>query len=259
MVQQNKVSGIKLSPRPVHGESLCEGCIVGKMQRKPFKSVKHEQSTKKLELIHSDVCGPIQVDSIGGSRYFVTFIDDYSHCVSVYFLKHKSEVLRKFQEFELLVVNESGGRIVKLRTDNGGEYVSTEFQEYLKSKGIQHELTVAYTPQQNGIAERMNRTLMESARSMMSHARLPNHYWAEAVATAAYLKNHSSTAALEDGTTPYEKWYGHKPNLEHLRVFGCAAYAHVPDRRRKLDDKAEKLRFIGYSKGIDCMMSVPTK
>ena len=247
MVQQNQVSGIKLFPRS--SEPLCEGCVVGKMQRKPFKSVDHKQSTKKLELVHSDVCGPIQMDSIGGSRYFVTFIDDYSHCVSVYFLKHKSEVLKKFQEFESIVTNESGGRIVKLRTDNGGEYMSTEFQEYLKSKGIQHELTIAYTPQQNGIAERMNRTLMESARSMLSHAHLSNRFWAEAVATAAYLRNRSATTALDDRMTPYEKWHGRKPNLEHLRVFGCVAYAHVPDcNRRKLDDKAEKLRFVGYSK-----------
>ena len=247
MVQQNQESGIKLSPRS--GVSLCEGCIVGKMHRKPFQSVDHKQSAKKLELIHSDVCGPIQVESIGGSRYFVTFIDDYSRCVSVYFLKQKSEVLKKFQEFEAIVTNESGEKIVKLRTDNGGEYMSVEFQEYLKSKGIKHETTVAYTPQQNGIAERMNRTLMESARSMMAHGHLPNRFWAEAVATASYLRNRSATTALEDGKTPFEKWYGRKPNLKHLRVFGCAAYAHIPDcNRRKLDGKAEKLRFVGYSK-----------
>ena len=193
MVQQNHISGIKLSPRS--GESTCEGCIVGKMQRKPFKSVDHKQSSKKLELIHSDICGPFQVDSIGGSRYFSTFIDDYSRCVAIYFLKHKSEALKKFQEFESIVTNESGERIVKLRTDNGGEY---EFQEYLKSKGIQHELTVAYTPQQNGTAECMDRTLVESARSMMSHAHLPNHFWAEAVAMAAYIRNRSATTALAD-------------------------------------------------------------
>ena len=101
MVQQNHISGFKLSPRS--GESTCEGCIVGKMQRKPFKSVDHKQSSKKLELIHSDICGPFQVDSIGGSRYFSTFIDDYSRCVAIYFLKHKSEALKKFQEFESIV------------------------------------------------------------------------------------------------------------------------------------------------------------
>ena len=90
---------------------------------------------------------------------------------------------------------------------------------------------------------------MESARSMLSHAHLSNRFWAEAVATAAYLRNRSATTALDDRMTPYEKWHGRKPNLEHLRVFGCVAYAHVPDcNRRKLDDKAEKLRFVCYSK-----------
>ena len=115
----------------------------------------------------------------------------------------------------------------------------------------QHELTVAYTytRQQNGIAERMNRTLIESARSMMTHAHLSNHFWAEAIATAAYIRNQSAMTALEDEKTPYERWYGCRPNLEHLRVFGCAVYAHIPDcNRRKLDGKAEKLRFVGYSK-----------
>ncbi len=145
MVDQNFVTGIKLSA--LTDRSLCEGCIVGKMQRQPFKMVDHKQSSRKLELVHSDVCGLIQIDLIGGNKYFVTFIDDYSHCVSVYFIKHKSEVPKKFQEFESIVTNETGQKIVKLRTDNGTEYLSTEFQEYLKSRGIQHELTVAYTPQ----------------------------------------------------------------------------------------------------------------
>ena len=243
MVDEGHVSGIKLSP--LSNQPLCEGCIMGKMHRKPFKPVDHKQSTKKLELVHSDVCGPMQVESIGGSRYFATFIDDYTHLTSVYFMKHKSEVLKKFQEFEAAVTNECGERVVKLRTDNGGEYMC---EEYLKSKGIQHELTVAYTPQQNGIAERMNRTLMESARSMMSHAHVTNRFWAEAVATASYLRNRSPTTAVEEGKTPYEKWHGRRPDLEHIRVFGCAAYAHIPDcKRKKLDNKAEKLRFVGYS------------
>ena len=98
MVDRNLVTGIKLSA--LTDKSFRQGCIVGKMQRKPFKTVDHEQSTRKLELIHSDVCGPIQVDSIGRNKYFVTFIDDYSHCVFVYFIKHKSEVPKKFREFE---------------------------------------------------------------------------------------------------------------------------------------------------------------
>ena len=113
-----------------------------------------------MELIHSDVCGPISVESIGGSKYFVTFIDDYSRCCAVYFMKQKSEVFEKFKEFEAITTNTSGCGIVRLLTDNGGEYLTKEFVDYLKSRGIQHELTVPYSPEQNGVAERMNRTLV---------------------------------------------------------------------------------------------------
>ena len=152
--------------------SFCEGCVHGKMQRKPFKSVGGIRSTRKLQLVHSDVCGPMQTESIGGKRYLVTFIDDYSRCCAVYFLRKKSEVLSKFKDFESIVTYEYEQSIGSLRTDNGGEYVSREFEAYLKSKGIQHELTIAHTPEQNGVAERLNRTLMESARAMISHAGL---------------------------------------------------------------------------------------
>ena len=229
--------------------SFCEGCVEGKMHRKPFKSVGDVRSVRKLQLVHSDVCGPMQTESIGGHKYFVTFIDDYSRCCAVYFLKKKSEVLDKLKEFEAIVTNECSQSIGKLRTDNGGEYLSKEFEMYLKSKGIQHELTIAHTPEQNGVAERMNRTLMESARAMIAHADLPTNYWAEAVATAAYLRNRATTSSLKEDKTPYEKWYERKPDVSHLRVFGCVAYAHIPDsERRKLDKKAEKMRFVGYCK-----------
>ena len=120
-----------------------------------------------------------------------------------------------------------------------------EFESYLKLKGIHHELTVPHTPEQNGVAERMNRTLIESARSMLAHAGLPHCYWAEAVSTAAYLKNRTVTMAFEKVATPYERWYGRKPNISNLRVFGCVAYAHIPDSQRTKLDK--KMRFVGYS------------
>ena len=201
-----------------------------------------------MELVHSDVCGPMSVKSLGGHRYFVTFIDDYSWCCAVYFLKQKAEVFEKFKEFEAAVTNATGSSTGALRSVNGGEYLSTEFVIYLKSKGIQHELTVPNTPEQNEVLERMNRTSMESARSMLSHAGLRNNFWAEAVATAAYVRNRSPISALSEDVPPYQKWYGHKPNLEHLKVFGCIAYAHVPDsQRQKLDKKAKKFCFVGYS------------
>ena len=154
----------------------------GKMQRKPFKPVGEICSKRKLQCVHSDVCGPMPTESILGRKYYVTLIDDYSRCCTVYFMRQKSEMLDRFKEFEAATTTDSGQRICPLRSDNGGEHVSQEFEAYLKPKGIGHELTVSYSPQQ---AERMNRILMESARSMLAHAGLPDSYWAEAVATTA--------------------------------------------------------------------------
>ena len=111
------------------------------------ESVGEIRSTRRLQLVHSDMCGPMQTESIGGHKYFVSFIDDYSRCCAVYFLKLKSDVFDKFKEFEASVTNECRQTIGTLRTDNGGEYLSKEFDAYLKSRGIQHKLTIAHSPQ----------------------------------------------------------------------------------------------------------------
>ena len=186
---------------------------------------------------------------LGQKRYFVPFIDDYSRCCQVYFMRHKSEVLHKFKKFEALATNESGLSIGILRTDNEEEYVSKEFEEFLKSKGIRYELTIPYSPAQNGVAERLNRTLMESAGTMIRFARLPDSYWGEAVVTAAYIRNRVLTSPFKERVSPYEKWYQRRPDLSHLRVFGCVAYAYIPDcQRNKLVKKAEKFRFVGNSR-----------
>ena len=140
--------------------SFREACVIGKIKRAPFKPVGEIRSERKLQIVHSDVCGPMPSESIGGNKYFVTFIADYSRCCAVYFLKSKSEVPDKFKVFEARVFRDCGLRIGTLRSDNGGEYLSQEFRSYLKSMGIHQELTVPHSPQQNGIAERMNRTLM---------------------------------------------------------------------------------------------------
>ena len=126
--------------------SFCEGCLVGKMCRKPFPAVGEIRSTRRLQLVHGDVCGPMHTPSIGGAKYFVTFIDDNTRCCAVHFMRHKSEVLEKFIEFGAPVTNGVGKAIGTLRTDNGGGYLSTELQNYLKEKGIRHELTVPHSP-----------------------------------------------------------------------------------------------------------------
>ena len=137
-------------------------------------------------------------------------------------------------------------RLKTLRTDNGGEYTSSEFKQYLKEGGVRHELTIPKTPQQNGVAERMNRTLVETVRSMLIDARLPKKFWAESLSTAVYLRNRSPTKTVV-GMTPFEAWYGYKPDVSHLRVFGCTVYTHIEkDERSKFDSKAKRCFLLGY-------------
>ena len=185
---------------------------------------------------------------IGGAEYFLTFIDDRTRYVWVYPLKHKSEVFDRFLEWKAMVEKASGHDLKILRTDNGGEFTSTKFEEYLKSEGIRHEYTIPKTPEQNGVADRLNRTLVETVRSMLIDSKLHHKFWAEALSTATYLQNQSPTKVIE-GMTPYEAWTKEKPQAKHLRVFGCDAYSHVSkDERQKLDSKARKCIFLCYGK-----------
>src|SRR5262249_3184776 len=136
-----------------------------------------------------------------------------------------------------------------LRSDNGGEYVGREFLAYLTAKGLRAQTTTPYRPEQNGRAERMNRTLMESARSMLHARDLPRSLWGEALTTAAYIRNRCPASVL-DGRTPEEAWTGSVPDISNMRVFGCKEYVHVPkEQRGKLDPKAVSCRFVGYCEG----------
>ena len=193
---------------------FCETCIGGKHHRTPFDSSK-TQSTELLELVHSDVCGKISEKSLGGGQYFLTFTDDKSRYSWVFILRSKDQVFDRFQEWKAQVEKSSQKKIKTIRTDNGGEYTSTKFETYQKSEGIRHELTVPKTPEQNGVAERLNRTLVEMSRSMLIDAKLPKAFWAEAVSTAVYLKNRSPSKSL-DNMTPYEAWHGSKPVASNL-------------------------------------------
>ena len=226
---------------------FCDSCLEGKQHKSPYPRQSQRMSTEPLQLIHSDVCGKINEKSLSGGEYFLTFTNDYSRYVWIYILKHKSEVFSKFCEWKASVERTYDKRLKALRTDNGGEFTSGEFEEFLKKDGIRHELTVPKNPQQNGVAERLNRTLMEMVRCMLSWSRLPQRYWAEAVSTAVYLRNRCPTKCVS-GMTPYEALTGVKPKVNHLRVFGCAAYCHIPkDERKKLDVKSRKCVFMGYA------------
>jgi len=199
---------------------VCEGCILGKMQRASFPKDGSVRAECKLQLIHSDVCGPMQTPSFGNYLYFVTFIDDYSRHAWVYPLKAKSEVFFYFKQFVAMAENASTCKVGTLRSDRGGEYMSKEFNAFLAERGIKHQCTVPYTPQQNGVAERKNRSLMEMAHCMVKSQVLPHAFWLEAVMCATYVLNRCPTKALQN-ITPYEFWHGRKPSVAHLCVFGC--------------------------------------
>ncbi|KAF2345651.1 Integrase catalytic core [Trinorchestia longiramus] len=203
---------------------FCENCCDGKSHRLPFSRVDQRKVRKPLELIHSDVCGKINPSFLGGGSYSVTFTYDYSRYTWVYIIKNKSDVFGVFTEFKALVENYYDHKIKILRTDNGGEYVSTDFERFLKVNGIVHQKTVPKTPEQNGVAERMNRTIFEAVRAMLSDSKLPKTFWVEAVSTAVYVKNRSPTSAHKN-LTPYQALNGHKPNVQHFRTFGCMAFA----------------------------------
>ena len=244
-VRKGLIRGVNLPKRGRLQISFCEGCAQAKQTRKTFKPIGEVRSNAILELVHSDVCGPMTTTSYGGAKYFVTFIDDYSRICRVYFMRTKDEVFSKFKEYEAEVANQTDKRIKVLRTDNGGEYTSKQFEDYLKMKGIVHQRTVPHSPQQNGVAERLNRTINEIALAQIVHANAPRNLWAESVGAAVYVRNRRPMATT--GVTPYERFFGRKPRVDHIRIFGCYGYALLPEtERRKLMPKAKKLRLVGY-------------
>lgn len=225
----------------------CVSCIKGKIHRQPFPKQKSTRSKEVLGLIHSDLCGPMEIDSIGGARYVLTFIDDKTRMTFVSFLKTKDEVFHKFVQFKVYIEKQTGKSIKAIRSDRGKEYVNQQMIEYFHKHGLHHQKTVAYSPEQNGIAERCNRTLVERARALLCQANLDSKLWAEAIYTAVYCKNRSPTIALNK-KTPIEVWTGDKPDLSHMRIFGCRAFVHIPKcQRKKWDNKAKEMIFVGYS------------
>ena len=231
---------VKGMPHIDHPDEVCESCVLSKHHRSSFAKEVNWKAKRPLELVHTDVCGPITPMSTGQNRYFLTFIDDFSRKTWIYFLKRKSEVFNCFKDFKAIVEKQSGYMIRTVRSDQGGEYTANDFEAYCTQQGIRHQTTPAYTPQLNGVAERKNRTILDMARSLLKAKKLPKQYWAEAVSCAVYLLNRCPTRSLQ-AVTPEEAWSGHKPSVTHLRVFGCVAYAKIPDARRtKLDDKSEK-------------------
>lgn len=227
--------------------NVCVNCIKGKQHKLPFER-STTKSSRTLELIHADLCGPMEEKSLGGASYYLLIKDDYSHYRAVYFLKDKSQVCEKIKHFITFAEKETGNTVEKLRTDRGTEFF--RLKNFLEEKGIKHETSVSYTPQQNGKIEREMRTVSEAARTMLHAKSLGKEFWAEAVAMAVYVLNRTGTSTVT-GKSPFCLWSGKEfENISQLKVFGSTCYVHVPDQlRRKWDAKGEPGLLMGYGEG----------
>ena len=228
----------------------CEGCAFGKSHRLPFPP-SEKRATEELELIHTDLDGPMRTASIGGHFYYYAgFLDDKSGLGRTYFIKQKSQAIEAFDDFKVWAETQTGKKIKKVRSDRGGEYLSKEFTDHLRKHGIEHQKTVAKSPQQNGRAERWNRTIMEKALAMLHQAGLSHGFWVCAVETANHIYNRQPMRRLK-WRCPITAWDGTVPDVSYFRVFGCKAYVHVhkTERAGKLDKKAVEMIFVGYEPG----------
>jgi len=206
-----------------------------------------------LELVYSDVWGPAP-SSVGGKKYYVSFIDDYSKFTWIYLLKYKSEVFRKFTDFQSLVERIFDRKIIAMQTDWGGEYQT--LHNFFEKVGITHHVSCPHAHQQNGAAERKHRHIVEVGLSLLAHASMPLKFWDEAFVSATYLINRTPSKLLQF-VTPLEHLYEQKPDYSFLKVFGCACWPNLrPYNQRKLAFRSKQCVFLGYSphhKGYKCL------
>ncbi|GJV18214.1 retrovirus-related pol polyprotein from transposon TNT 1-94 [Tanacetum coccineum] len=228
-------------------DHLCSACALGKSTKKPHKPKSEDTNQEKLYLLHMDLCGPMRVASVNGKKYILVIVDDYSRFTWVKCLRSKDEAPAFIINFLKMIQVRLKETVRRIRTDNGTEFVNQTLREYYEKVGISHETSVARSPQQNGVVERRNRTLIEAARTMLIYAKAPLFLWAEAVATACYTQNRSMIRRRH-GKTPYELLHNKPPDLSYLHVFGALCYpTNDSENLGKLQPKADIGIFIGYA------------
>lgn len=234
--------------------SLCSHCLEGKMHRLPF-SESQSKTSVPFSKVHSDVWGPAPCLSIEGYRYYVTFIDDCTQFVWIFPLVNKSDVLAIFVQFCAFVENQFSSTIKLFQTDGSGEFNSKTFQNFLHSKGILHQITCPYTPQQNRVAERKNRHVVETSISLLSTVGIPKHFWFHSVAHSCYLLNRMPSKSL-NMLSSYKLLFHKPPDISHLKIFGSSCYPYLkPYSHDKLDPRTTQCVFLGYAlgyKGVFC-------
>jgi hypothetical protein len=244
LMKKGLVKGLEIDPTSVPSRT-CEACIQAKQTVLPFPKEAENRSKIPGERTMCDVWGPARTESIGKSRYYISFLDDATRTGNPQFMRLKSDATKLIKNH--IAMLERNGRMPRfIRFDNGKELVNKEIEKWAAEKGITIETTSPYSPSQHGAVERLNRTYLELARAMLIAKGLPPFLWAEAVAHAAYIRNRSPTKAL-DGKTPYEAWHGTKPDVSHFREFGCDAWVlHQGTKQSKLAPKSAKMKFLGF-------------
>ncbi|GKD48633.1 retrovirus-related pol polyprotein from transposon TNT 1-94 [Tanacetum coccineum] len=228
-------------------DHLCSACEQGKSKNASLPPKLVPSIKSKLELLHMDLCGPMGVASIIGKKYILVIVDDYSRYTWVYFLCTKDEAPNMIIDFINHVQRNLKAQILTIQTDNGTEFKNEKLRPFYAKLGIVHKTSIARTPQQNGVVERRNRTLVEAARTMLIFSKTPEFLWAEAIATACFTQNRS-IIHTEYNKTPYELIQGRKPNIQYFHVFGSLCYpTNDRDDLRKMKPKADIGIFIGYS------------
>lgn len=225
---------------------VCHGCQQGKMVQKPFKANLEKRQYGPFELIHFDICGPMEVESLGGSKYLLLIVDEASGLIQGHCLEYKSESGALIMKFIKQVANQFDRRVKFVRHDGAKEFATNDLKAFYTDRGIEPQVTVPYAHQTNSTAERNIRSIVTMGRSMLHHARLDKSFWAEAAMTAIYIKNRLPSPKSET-KTPYEIIHGSKPSVKHMRVFGCLAFVLTPkEKRLKWDAKARPGLFMGY-------------
>ena len=244
LVESGAITGVELDPNSQ--EHDCDACIFAHATRLPVPKVRVSAPAQRFgDEIHTDVWGPASISTCQGRRYFVTFTDNAMRFTITYLMCTKDQALEAYKSFEVWALTQGHCRAIKvLRSDCGGKYLSDTFNAHLVAVGMAHKLTVHDTPQLNGVAERLNRTLLERIRAFAHGSGLPKSLWGEALRHAVWLKNRTAMRAL-DGRTPFEALYGRPPDLSCLCLWGCHVWVHDPNCS-KLDVHARKVRWLGF-------------
>ncbi|GJR16486.1 putative ribonuclease H-like domain-containing protein [Tanacetum coccineum] len=245
LVKGNLVRG--LPSKVFKNDHTCVACHKGKQHRASCKAKLERLITEPLHTLHMDLFGPTSVKSINHASYCLVITDDCTRFSWVFFLASKDETSGILQTFIRQIENQLSHRVKIIRSDNGTEFKNRDMLEFCGNKGIKQEYSNARTPQQNGVAERMNRTLIEAARTMLADSLLPTTFWAEAVSTACYIFNRVRVTKPQN-KTPYELLFGHKPIISYIRPFGC--HVTILDTLSvlgKFDGKSDEGFLVGYS------------